>query len=143
MESGGPIRWLRIRLGLTLTCSVRSAWIVDLERRTSPSTCGQCRPWLELECSLGGFRADSKTVLGKAQSPRVKASQGFYCSGFINQTNKQNQTNPHVKVTNKQTSVQDPHFNKHFLLIGFYPIKQNKTKQNKLHSSSFSKLGRK
>jgi len=27
--------------------------------------------------------------LGKAQYPRVKASQGFYCSGFIHPTNKQ------------------------------------------------------
>ena len=27
-----------------LACSVRSAWIVDLERRTSLSICGQCRP---------------------------------------------------------------------------------------------------
>ena len=25
------------------------------------------------ECSPGGFRAESKTVLGKAQSPRVEA----------------------------------------------------------------------
>ena len=43
----------------------------------------------------GRFRAESKTVLGKAQSPRVKTSQGFYCSGLI-QPNKQ---------TNKQTNI--------------------------------------
>jgi len=61
-----------------------------LVRQTNPSTCGQCRPWLELECSPDGFRAERKTVLSKAQSPRVKASQGFYCSGFI-QPNKQTQ----------------------------------------------------
>ena len=45
------------------------------------------------ECSPGGFRAESKTVLGKAKAPqvtdRVEASQGFYRSGFKNQTNKQ------------------------------------------------------
>jgi len=44
------------------------------------------------ECSPGGFRAESKTVWGKAQAPRltdeVEASQGFYCPGFI-QPNKQ------------------------------------------------------
>ena len=41
--------------------------------------------------SPGGFRAESKTVLGKAQAPRVEACQGFYCLGFIQpkkQTNK-------------------------------------------------------
>ena len=43
--------------------------------------------------SPGSFRAESKTVLGKAQASRVEASQGFYWSGFI-QPNKQ---------TNKQT----------------------------------------
>ena len=42
-----------------------------------------------LECSLGGFRAKGRTVLGEAQAPREGASQGFYCSGFINKTNKQ------------------------------------------------------
>ena len=36
-----------------------------------------------LECSLGGFRAEGRTVLGKAQASRVEASQGFYCLGFI------------------------------------------------------------
>jgi len=40
---------------------------------------------LDLECSPGGFRAESKTVLGKAQPTRVEASQGFYCPGFIQQ----------------------------------------------------------
>ena len=36
----------------------------------------------------GRFRAESKTVLSKAQSARVEASWGFYCPGFI-QPNKQ------------------------------------------------------
>ena len=47
--------------------------------------------------SLGGFRAKSRTVLGKAQTPRVEASQGFYYSGFIQpnkQTDKQSVDNP-------------------------------------------------
>ena len=47
---------------------------------------------LDLEYSPGGFRAESKTVLGEAQAPRVEASQGFDCPGFIQpnkQTNKQ------------------------------------------------------
>ena len=48
------------------------------------------------KCSPGGFRAESKTVLGKAQAPRVEASQRFYCPGFI-QSNKQ---------TNKQMTLQ-------------------------------------
>ena len=38
--------------------------------------------------SPGGFRAESRTVLGKAQVLRVEASQAFYCPGFI-QPNKQ------------------------------------------------------
>ena len=41
-----------------------------------------------LGVSPGGFRAESRTVLGKAQALRVEASQGFYYSGFI-QPNKQ------------------------------------------------------
>ena len=36
-----------------------------------------------------GFRVEGRTVLSEAQYPRVKASQGFYCSGFIHPTNKQ------------------------------------------------------
>jgi hypothetical protein len=42
--------------------------------------------------SPGGFHAESRTILGKAQAPQVETSQGFYCSGFIQpnkQTNKQ------------------------------------------------------
>ena len=42
-----------------------------------------CLPWLDLECSLGGFRAEGRPVLGEAQDPRVEASLGVYCSGFI------------------------------------------------------------
>ena len=48
--------------------------------------------WSALRVVFKTSRAESKTVLGKAQYPRVKASQGVYYSGFINQTNKQ--TNP-------------------------------------------------
>ena len=36
-----------------------------------------------LEVSPGGFRAEFRTVLGKAQTSRVEASQGVYCPGFI------------------------------------------------------------
>ena len=69
---------------------------------------------------LKANKQTSKTILGripKAQSPRVKASQGFYYSGFI-QPNKQ--TNKHewkrsrgftvgvlFNKTNKQTNEQD------------------------------------
>ena len=85
-----------------LVCSVR---------RTSPSTGGQCRPWLALECSPGGFRAESKTILGKAQYPRVKASQGFCCPGFIQPNKQTNKLSPDgfraesraVLETNKQS----------------------------------------
>jgi len=38
--------------------------------------------------SPGGFRAESKTVLGEYRAPGVEASQGFDCPGFI-QPNKQ------------------------------------------------------
>ena len=41
------------------------------------------------QCSPDGFRAKGRIVLGEAQDPRVRASQGVYCSGFINKTNKQ------------------------------------------------------
>ena len=46
--------------------------------------------------------------MGKAQYPRVKASQGFYCSGFIHPTNKQRNPNKcyyssFINKTNKQT----------------------------------------
>ena len=44
-------------------------------------------------------KAKGRTVLGEAQDPRVEASQGFYCSGFINKTNKQ------TNKTNKQTGL--------------------------------------
>ena len=64
------------------------------------------RSWLELECSPGGFRAKGRTVLGKAQSPRVKASQGFCYSGFIHPTNKQTKRDRN-KQTNKQTLLQE------------------------------------
>ena len=43
--------------------------------------------------SPGGFRAKSRAVLGIAQAPRVKASQGFYCSGFIQPTKQTKDTN--------------------------------------------------
>ena len=78
MESGGAIRWLRMRLVWGKRNPVR---------RTSPSTC-RLLTLVGLGVSLGGFRAENRTVLGKAQAPRVEASQGFYSSGFI-QTNKQ------------------------------------------------------
>ena len=51
--------------------------------------CPGWSPLAELECSPGGFRAEGRTVLDEAQYPRVKASRGFYCSGFIHPTNKQ------------------------------------------------------
>jgi len=44
MTSRGFIRWVRMCLASSLHYSVRSAWIADLESRTSPSTCGQCIP---------------------------------------------------------------------------------------------------
>ena len=50
--------------------------------------------------SPGGFRAESKTVLGEDRAPRVEASQGFDCPGFI-QPNKQ---------TNKQTNKKSGEF---------------------------------
>ena len=36
-----------------------------------------------LEVSPGGFCAECRTVLGKAQAQRVEVSQGVYCPGFI------------------------------------------------------------
>ena len=73
MESGGAIRWVRMRLVSGLACPVS---------RTSPSTC-RLPTLVGLGVSPGGFRAESRTVLGKAQAPRVEASQGVYYSGFI------------------------------------------------------------
>ena len=78
MESGGTIRWVRMRLVQSLACPVG---------RTSPSTCRQLT-LAGLGVSPGGFRAESRAVLGKSQAPRVEASQGFYYSGFI-QPNKE------------------------------------------------------
>ena len=83
MESGGPIRWVRMRLVSGLHYPVS---------RTSRSTC-RLPTLAGLGVSPDSFRAESKTVLGKAQASRVEASQEFYCPGFI-QPNKQ---------TNKQT----------------------------------------
>jgi len=39
VESGGPIRWVRMRLASSLRYPVRSAWFADLESRARPSTC--------------------------------------------------------------------------------------------------------
>ena len=41
-------------------------------------------------------------VLGKAQAPRVEASQGFYCPGFI-QPNKQKKKQKHVEASDMST----------------------------------------
>ena len=43
-KSGGPIRWVRMRLVWGLACLVRSACFADHESQTSPSSCGRCRP---------------------------------------------------------------------------------------------------
>ena len=77
MESRGAIRWLRMR---------QVSGSRNPVRRTSPSTC-RLLTLAGLGVSLGGFRAESRTVLGR-QVPRVDASQGFYCSCLI-QPNKQ------------------------------------------------------
>ena len=50
--------------------------------RTSPSTC-RLLTLAGLGVSPDGFCAESRTVLGNAQAPRVETSQGFYYSGFI------------------------------------------------------------
>ena len=76
MESGGAIRWLRMRLVWGKRNPVR---------RTSPSTC-RLLTLVGLGVSLGGFRAENRTGLGR-QAPRVESSKGFYYSGFI-QPNK-------------------------------------------------------
>jgi len=79
-----------------------------------------------LECSPGGFRAESKTVLGKAQSPRVEASQGFYCSGFIQpnkQTNKHGRQQPFRSHQNKCVTIAQ--------FISIYPLaKMNEVLQS-------------
>ena len=93
MESGGAIRWLRMRLVLSLRNPVR---------RTSPSTC-RLLTLVGLEVSLGCFRAESRTVLGR-QAPRVEASQGFYYSGFI-QPNKQPNKQTNAMTTNDQRTT--------------------------------------
>ena len=80
-------------------------------------------PTLELECSPGGFRAESKTVLGKVQSPRVKASQGFYCSGFIRPNNQTNKFPVHMGVCD---SISTGESVSGVLLFGFYSTKQTK-----------------
>ena len=79
--SGGPIRWVRRRFVWGGAFSGEVSMILKAEPARQLV---DCRPWLDLESSPGGFRADGRTVLGEAQYPRVKASQGFYCSGFIN-----------------------------------------------------------
>ena len=75
--------------------------------------------------SPGGFCAESKTVLGKAQYPRVKTSQGFYCSGFINPTNKQTSRAwlSSISTSENVSGV---------LLLGFYS--PNKQTTNKLYT---------
>ena len=92
------------------------------------------------KCSPGDFRAESKTVLGKAQSPRVKASQGFYCSGCAKGKTTTTTGPSWVKLnihewkrlrgftagvlftqTNKQTNK------------GFYSTKQTNKQTNLLH----------
>ena len=116
MESGGTIRWVRMRLVWGLRHPV--SW-------TSPSTCSLLT-LAGLGVSQGGFRAESRTVLGKAQAPRVEVSQrfywsgfiqqGFYCSGFINPTNKQtNQTNKQTNST-KQINKQTNKFSKKWMV---------------------------
>ena len=68
MESGGAIRWVRMRLVWGLRYPVS---------RTSPSTC-RLPTLAGLGVSPGGFRAEGRAVLSKAQAPRVEASQGFH-----------------------------------------------------------------
>ena len=80
MESGGAIRWLRMR---------QVSGSRNPVRQTSPSTC-RLLTLAGLGVSLSGFRAASRTILG-SHHPRVEASLGFYYSGFI-QTNKQTNT---------------------------------------------------
>ena len=77
---------------------MRQVWSLrNLVRRTSPSTC-RLLTLVGLRVSLGGFRAESRTVLGKAQAPRVEASQGFTIRVLFNQTNKQTIKDPHTVV---------------------------------------------
>ena len=45
-----------------------------------------------------------RTILGEAQDPREGASQGFYCSGFINKTNKQTRENEQRMIIQQQTA---------------------------------------
>ena len=74
----------------------------DLGSQTSQSTCGQCLPQLDLECSPGGFRAESKVFVLKARPSWVKLKRhewkpprSFTVRGLFNQTNKQTKQNTH------------------------------------------------
>ena len=68
-------------------------------RRTSPSTC-RLLTLAGLGVSPGGFRAESRTVVG-SQAPRVEASQGFYYSSFIQPNKKSHRGQDCQEVKNK------------------------------------------
>ena len=80
-----------MRLVWGLCYPVRSAWLLILKAEPARQLVEKLT-LAGLGVFSGRFCAESKTVLGKAQAPRVEASQGFYCPGFI-QPNKQ--TNKH------------------------------------------------
>ena len=79
----------------------------------------KCRPWQNLECSPGIFRAESKTVLGKAQSPQMEASQGLYCSGFIQPNKQTNKQTPPRHLNIKPSRCRKPTNDASFILVCF------------------------